>query len=199
MENRVINKIMRWIAEDPSMVLIIKNRYLTEDMWDYCIEQEPELFSAMQNPSSEFIDKVVKKNGYLILIAIEKWPEKVTKNMVYHAVCNIPDIIVDIPNKWLDWRIREAAYDRSPKLMKFDKSIRYAYVERRIREDPTVIQYISATEDQICEAIRLSPAVCVYIKNMTPRIKDLIRELYPESYPLLFPDDKEMMEESTRS
>lgn len=197
--DKVTEKIMRWIAEDPSMILIVKERYLTEDMWEYCIDQEPDLFTAMHNPSSEFIDKMVKKNGCLVLIALEKWANKVTKSTIYHAVCNMPSIIGDIPEEYLDWQIKEAAYDRSPKLMQNDKSIRYSYVERRIREDPTIIQYIDATEDQICEAIRMTPAVCVYVKNRTPKIKNLIQDLYPESYPLLFPEDDDLTEGLTRS
>lgn len=198
MEVKILNKIMRWVAEDPTMVTIIKGKYLNDDIWRYCIEQEPSLFEEMRDPSYEFITSIVKHNGFLISTVFNKWPEKVDKKLVYHAVKNAPMTIVTIPPEYLDWTIKEMAFDKEPKLMKHFAHIRYGYVDKRIEEDPTIIQYVEATEDQICKALKISPAVAVYVKNFTPKMRALIKELYPTAYPLLFPQVVENEDDVTQ-
>ena len=63
MEKAIEQKIYNILSEHPSLILIIKNKYVTDNMWKICITKEPSLFQYMKNPSEEMCLFAVNEEG----------------------------------------------------------------------------------------------------------------------------------------
>lgn len=177
-------RLLEVLSDDPSMILIFKNKYTTENMWKVCIENEPSLFQFMKEPSEEMILFALSEDGanikYLHDMGITMTPK-----MIYTAVENYPGAIYFIPQELRTSRLKEFACSIDPSMMR-ELPLRREYVDKRLKEDPSLVRFLSKpTEDQICKAIEANPNICAYVENYTPRIKELIMKLYPEIVPLI--------------
>lgn len=177
-------RIYSMLQTDPSFILIIKNKYLTENMWKIAIENEPSLFQYMEKPSEEMILFALKEDGANIQY-IEKMGITLTPRMMYTAVHAYPGAIQLIPKERRTAKLREFACSEDPALMK-ELPLQPGFIRRQLHRDPTLVRFLNdPDEDQICKAIETDPNVCVYINKFTPKIRRLIKELYPEIIPLI--------------
>ena len=105
--------------------------------------------------------------------------------MIYTAVKSYPGAIYLIPPELRTSKLREFACTEDPSLMK-ELPLKKEFIDKRLKTDPTLVRFMkNPTEDQICNAIIADPNTCAYIEKFTPRIKELIKELYPEIIPLI--------------
>lgn len=177
-------KLLELLADDPSMILIFKNKYTTENMWKFCIENEPSLFQFMKNPSEEMILYALSEDGANIKY-LKDMGIALTPKMIYTAVKSYPGAIYLIPPELRTSKLREFACTEDPSLMK-ELPLKKEFIDKRLKTDPTLVRFMkNPTEDQICNAIIADPNTCAYIEKFTPRIKELIKELYPEIIPLI--------------
>lgn len=175
------HRLLSILSDDPSMILLIKNKYITENMWKICIESEPSLFQYMKDPSEEMILFALKENGANLDHVLKLENVKLTRKMMWTAVESYPAAIFSVPERFMDRPLIERALDKDPSLMKQFKHLDHDYLLRKIKENPGVIQYINnPSDDLICEAILLNPNVCVYLKQLSPRMIALIWDRYPE-------------------
>ncbi len=177
-------RLIELIANDPSIIVIFKNKFISDNMWKVAIENEPSLFQYMKQPSEEMILFALNEDGANVQY-LEEMGVQMTPRMIYTAVKSYPGAIYLIPESYRSNRLKEFACTEDPSLMK-DLSLKSHFIESRLRKDPTLVRFLdSPTEDQLCNAIRHDPNVCVYIDHYTPKIKALIKELYPEIIPLI--------------
>jgi hypothetical protein len=47
------DKVLRLLYTDPDMVTLIKDKYLTDEIWMFCIEREPSVFEEMKRPNEK--------------------------------------------------------------------------------------------------------------------------------------------------
>jgi len=181
---------------DPSFIIMIKNKYLTDNMWKIAIEKEPSLFQYMKDPSEEMVLFALSEDGANIQY-LEKLGIAITPKMMYTAVHSYPGAIFLIPKELRTAKLREFACKEDPELMR-DLPLQPSFVRGQLRKDPTLVRFLNdPDEDQICRAIEADPNVCVYIRKFTPKIRDLIRKLYPEIIPLIPRLSEEFSEHTT--
>ena len=177
-------KLLELISDDPSIILIFKNKMITDNMWKVAIENEPSLFQYMDSPSEEMILFALSEDGANIKY-LKDMEITMTPKMIYTAVKNYPGAIYLIPAELRTNKLKEFACNEDPSLMR-ELKLKREYIENRLRLDPTLVRFLeNPTEDQICRAIQANPNTCAYIDKFTPKIKELIRELYPEIIPLI--------------
>ena len=177
-------RIYSLLSDYPSTILMFKYKYTTDNMWKIAIENEPSLFQYMKDPSEEMVLLALNEDGANIQY-LEKMGIRITPKMMYVAVHNYPRAIYLIPKELRTAHLREYACKEDSTLMN-ELPLQRSFINRQLKSDPTLMRFIkNPTEEQICDAIRADPAVCAYIEKFTPKIKELIRELYPEIIPLI--------------
>ena len=178
--------IMKLLSDDPSCILLLRNKCTTDNMWKIVIQLEPNLFQYMKDPSNEMCLYALREDGSNLQYVVKNPSVKLTPEMIYTAVNNYPAAIFDVPAEMRDNAIKEFAFDRDPTLIKNFKNIRKEYINKKIKEDPSFIRFLNdPDEDLVCKAIENDPNYCVYVKKFTPRIKKLIETLYPDIIPLI--------------
>lgn len=182
----VKNKILRAIMEDPEIVTLLKEKYVDDEIWKYCIEREPSLFRKMKHPSYNICMHACEVDGSNLRYIKNKFSYiNITDMMVYTAVKSNPKSIIYVPKKLLSDDLKEMAFDKDPSLMQYFDSIRNEYLEKIILEKPSAIQYVQfPNEELICKAILNDPNVCVYIDKLTQKMLNVLKEHYPEYYTL---------------
>ena len=50
-DKKVKVKILNAIMDDPEIVTLLKEKYIDDDVWKFCIEREPSIFKKMKHPS----------------------------------------------------------------------------------------------------------------------------------------------------
>lgn len=180
------NKILRVIMEDPEIVTLLKEKYVDEEIWKFCIEREPSLFRKMKHPSYNICMHACEVDGSNLRYIKNKFSYiTITDVMAYTAVNSNPKSIIYVPKKLLSDDLKEMAFDRDPSLMQYFDMIRDEYLEKIVCEKPSSIQYVEfPNEDLICKAILIDPNVCVYINNLTPKMLNVLKENYPDHYTL---------------
>jgi len=177
-------RLLEILADDPSMILIFKYKHTTDNMWKICIENEPSLFQFMKTPSEEMILFALSEDGANIKY-LKEMGISLTPRMIYTAVKSYPGAIYMIPAELRTTKLREYACNEDPSLMK-ELPLKREYVEKKLKEDPALVRFLkNPTEDQLCKAIAADPNICAYVDKFTPKVKQLIKELYPEIIPLI--------------
>lgn len=177
-------RLLELIMSDPSIILIIKTKCITEDMWKVAIANEPPLFQHIKNPSEEIVLFALNEDGANIQY-LEKMGIPITKKMIYTAIKNYPNAIFLIPKEYITNEIKEYAVDKEPSLIR-DLRLKGKSLSSRIKEDPTLVRFLSnPTEDQLYEALKITPNMCAYIEEYTPKLKELMYEKYPDVVPLI--------------
>lgn len=177
-------RIMELLADDPSLILTFKNKYTTENMWKFCIQIEPSLFQFMKAPSEDMVVFALSEDGANIKY-LKQMGIALTPKYIYTAVKSYPGAIFLIPQELRTNRLREFACNEDPSLMK-ELQLKRTYIDNKLKDDPRLVRFLNnPTEDQICQAIMADPNICAYIENFTPKVKGLIKELYPEIIPLI--------------
>lgn len=180
-------KIYEMLNLDPANILLLKNKYVTEDLWRFCIEKEPKLFKKVKNPSLELCISAIEADGSNLKVIKKKFPRiKITKQMAYIAISNCPRVILDVPDDIIDDGLKEYAFDRDPTLLSAFSDVRSSYIEKKLAENPSFIRYIyEPSESQICEMIKINPNVCLYFGELTDAMKNTIKTYYPHMVDLI--------------
>lgn len=185
-DGNVRNKILNMIMEDPEVVTLLKEKYVDEEIWKFCIEREPSLFKKMKHPSESVCMFACEIDGANLRQIVNKFSYiPITSTMVYVSVRSNPKAILYTPKKFLNDSLKEMAFDRDPSLMAYFDDIRKEYLETLIEEKPSAIQYVPhVSESLVCEIIKKNPNICVYINTMTDRMMETLKEYHPQYFAL---------------
>jgi len=179
-------KILNAIISDPEIVLLLKEKYVDEEVWKFCIEREPSLFRKMKHPSSELCMFACEIDGANLKTIKNKFTYvTITDAMVLKSVKSNPKAILSVPKKFLSNDLMEIAFDEDPSLMEYFSDIRPEYQEKLIREKPYAIKYVKEpSEEIICGAIKEYPNICAYLKALTPAMMNILHDNHPDYYHL---------------
>lgn len=182
----VRTKILSAILEDPEIIFILKEKYVDESLWKYCIEREPKVFRRMTHPSKEICYFACEVDG-----ANLKWVRyrfsyiKITGVLAFISVKSNPKAILYVPDKLLSDGLLEMAFDQDPSLMGDFDNIRPEYLQGLLKRIPSAIQYVNhPDEDMVCELIREHPTVCAYIHTLTDRMMEVLKVSHPNHFQL---------------
>jgi len=182
------DRVLRALYNDPTLITCMKEKYINDDLWRYCIEREPSVFAEMKHPSKELCEFAVEVDGNNLKIIREKFDDiPITERMCYVAVKNCPRAILYVPPRILkgNYALQEMAFDQDPSLMVYFDDIRPEYIEKKVKENPTYLKYISnPDEDLVCEMLIKHPNICVYFDKLTPRMVETLRTYHPDVYEL---------------
>ena len=179
-------KILNAIMEDPEIVIMLKEKYVDEEIWKFCIEREPSLFRKMKHPSESICLYACEIDGSNLKYIKNKFTHvQITDVMVYTAVKSNPKAIMYVPKKLLNDGLKELAFWKDPILMENFDFIRPEFVQRILDEKPYAIQYIKHPDENIvCQAIIKSPEICVYLNEITEKMLCVLKEHHPNYYSL---------------
>ena len=132
-DNYSKNKILNAIINDPEIVVLLKEKYVDEEIWKYCIEREPSLFKKMKHPSESLCMFACEVDGSNLRYIRNKFNYiPITHIMAVTAVKSNPKAILFVPNKLLDDSLKEMAFDADPSMMLYFDDIRPEYIEKLI-------------------------------------------------------------------
>ena len=184
-------KLLQLIAQDPSNILLVKDSLITPQMWRYAIEQDPSLFQYIKNPSPDICEFAVEQSGENLKHVRELNYDAITPQMCYDAISSYPSAILYVPSDLCDYQMREYAIDLDPTLVQAFSDLRPGYIQDKLQKDPSFCRFLrNPTEEMEYRAVEADANYCAYVKHFTPKIKALIRTLYPEIIPLLPNFDK---------
>ncbi len=177
-------KVLNLLVDNPSAILLFKNKYIDDDIWRFCIEREPAIFKHMKSPNEEMCEFALSIDGHNLKYIRKKFTDiKITRKMAYIAISNCPKAIMYVPEEILDEGLKEKAFSSDPSILQnFDfKDLRYDYIKKLINENPAFIKYINnPPDDLIIEAIKKDSNICVYFDKLSPRVITVINEINPD-------------------
>ena len=180
------NKILNAIVEDPEIIVMIKEKYVDEEIWKFCIEREPSLFKKMKHPTESICMYACEVDGANLRWVKNKFSYIViTELMAYTAVKSNPKAILWVPKRLLNYGLMEMAFDKDPSLMEHFEDIRPEYLRKLLKNRPQAIQYVkNPDEELICDAIVSSPNICVYLNYVTDKMLRTLETYHPDYYSL---------------
>lgn len=177
----VQKKMSDIIRDDPSMILTFRSKYVTDDMWEYAIIQDPTLFKECKTKSYRVCVAAVTVDGFNL-----EYIDPVDFNgSQYKKLCNVavrqnPKCIVLVPKGFRTDELLAYAYAQDPELILSEKKLTDSMVMSIIDHNPSLIQYVAnPTDDMIIHALQKDPRTIVYF----PIISDKVRQFYEENYP----------------
>jgi hypothetical protein len=186
-QEQLQSKLVKLFLEDPEMILAVKQKYLTDELWKIAIEEEPKLFKKVKHPSVELCYFAVSIDGSNLLHILKKVKYvQITVKLLYIAINSCPSIILEIPDKLLDNGLKEIAFDKDPSLIgKYTGYIRPEYIKKKAATDPSILQWVeNPDEDTLVNAILCDPSSIVYMKNPPERVVTYMKSHYPNIWEL---------------
>lgn len=182
----VQDRLLKILYEEPCLVLALKEKYVTDEIWKICIEREPSLFKQMKHPSEDVCYYAVGIDGYNLKYVRSKFNYvKMTDKLIYMAVTSCPKSILFVPEKMISTGLKEMAFDRDPALMLNYDDVRPEYIKRKVEEDSRFLKYLpNADEDLVCEALIKDPNLIVYYSEPTEKMKQILETYHPAVYAL---------------
>lgn len=185
MDTSLEHKIIKMLMDDPALILLLKNKYITEDMWKTCLEAEPSLIEYIDEPTEEMCLIVLSDSGSYLTFMIDNGYE-ITPEMIMTAIKTYPSIIFDLPSSMVNDFYIELALDVDISILSKLNKIPYKYVMNRLKKEPGIIRYIENPSDEmVMLAINTDINTCAHIKNFSPEIKEFIETQYSDMAPML--------------
>lgn len=156
------------VYNDPSKILLFKQKYLTDEMWEMAIDQEADLFKYVKNPSPGLCQYALSADGMNIRYIKDG---DITPKMVAIALNSNPNALDYVPEDMME--PEDDFYTDIGKTKQLTP-------EELIYRKPNSIKNMEhPSEDLICLAIKLDPMIYLYYNDHTPRMKQIIEEYYP--------------------
>lgn len=176
-KQQIVEEVARILVGNPEMIRAIRKRYITDDMWDHCIENCPELFRFRPHPSYEFCEKALQLDGANIRYVPKKL---LCTELCELAVLSSPRAIHSLPSIYWTQRLMRLACDGDVSLIGELSSLEPSYIRHKIKAIPSAIKYLKNPSDDLIEiAIEQDPNAILYFEHISSRIRKKYQELYP--------------------
>lgn len=176
------------LTEHPELIRALRRRYATEDMWLYCIDQEPSIFQYCEKPSLQLCDYALRADGMNIRYIHPKrvdWDPQYYQFCVLAVLCT-PRAITVIPAPYRTEELSEKALRGDPSLLTdLSSDVSFKCLQRHILEYPSHIQYIKhPDEDLKLLAIHKDPMCALLIpkEEWTRDMKTQMEREHPDIY-----------------
>lgn len=177
-------KILRAIVEDPEIVLLLKEKYVDDEIWKFCIERNPNLFKKMKRPNNAVCLYACGVDGINLKYIKNKFHHiLITDEMCFTAVQSNPKAILYVPRSRMNDELKEMACYEDPSLMVHFSDLREEFVEKLIKEKPHSVRYVKkVSESFLCDMIKTTPTICTYFDRMTSKMIDTLKEYHPNYF-----------------
>lgn len=186
--DNIRDRILKTLYNDPILITCLKEKYVSDELWMYCIEREPSVFAEMKHPNEKICNFAVEVDGNNLKVIRDKFDYiPITERMCYIAVKNCPKAILYVPPRILDgnYALQEMAFDKDPSLMAYFEDVRPEYIKKKVLENPSYLKYINnPDEDLVCEVLMKYPNTVVYFENLTQRMIETLKCYHPDVYEL---------------
>lgn len=184
------HRIMDIIINDPEMIPAFKPKYITDEMWEYCIDKDPSIFIYCKCPSARICFKVLSIDGfYLENIDPTNYSEEIYRKMCRIAIETTPKAYPLIPKEFRNDKLKAVAYSRDPELLLSEKKLTPNMVEEIVLHNPSLIQYVeNPPDDLIIKVLDKQPKAIVYFSSLSDKVKEWYDENYPEYASMFFMD-----------
>lgn len=197
-DKKVKVKILNAIMDDPEIVTLLKEKYIDDDVWKFCIEREPSIFKKMKHPSFDICMYACEVDGSNLRYIKNKFKYiEITDIMAYTAVKSNPKAILSVPKKLLTESLKELAFEEDPSLMENFDEIRPEFIEKIIWDKPYAIKYIKHItpdiEDLICEVIKKNPIIASCVNRLSDRMLITLKTFHPNHFHLYVNGNSNLM------
>lgn len=183
MEDNKLNLAIALITKHPQYIPVMKSKYLTDDVLIICLEDEPSLFRFIPNPSLNIIKVALQLDGGNIKYVKKKIRKQLPAEFLVMAVNSNPrEALPYVPKKYIPEEIKHQIFDTDPELLQENNLdiTSESFLRSRVDECPAVIKYITNPSEELkCFALRKDPNTALYFDTLTPKMMDVIDELYP--------------------
>lgn len=176
------DRIMDTIKQCPSMILTFKSRYITDEMWEYAIAMEPQLFSECKEMTYNLATTALMLDG-MNLASIDPihFTEEQYRKLCRLAVEQNPKAIVAVPKEFRTDELRSYAYARDPSLLLCEKKLDEDMIIAILDHNPGLIRYVvNPTDEMMIKALSKDPRTVVYFVNLPDKVKEFFEETYPD-------------------
>lgn len=172
------------IIQHPEYIPIVKDKYLTDDILEYCLMEEPSVFRYIPDPSTRIINTALGLDGGNLKYIKKKVRKELPMESFIRALSSNPrEALPYIPKNLLTEEMKAEIFDSSPEAIK-ESNIKIAqddFLKSRIKENPQNIKFVIDPSDELkCIALREDPNIALYYDELTPAMMDIIDEKYPE-------------------
>lgn len=181
-QDGIKEKILGMLIDDPSMIVLLKNKYINDDIWMFCIEREPSVFQFMINPSVAMCFYALEQDGHNLKYIRDKFTNiDITRKMAFIAIKNYPKAIYYVPKGILDDGLKEMAFAQDPSLMQSFTNIRPEFIKELVLNNPSYIKYIKdPDENLVCDLLIDHPNIIVYMTSITEKMRETLSTYHPE-------------------
>lgn len=183
MEDNKLTLAVSLITKHPQYIPVIKSKYLTDDIYIMCLEDEPSLFRYIPHPSPNVVRVALQLDGSNIKYIKKKIRKQMSPELFVMAVSSNPrEALPYVPKKYIPEEIKQHIFDTDPELLQENnlKIASESFLRDRIEASPGVIKYITDPSDDLkCLALRKDPNTALYFDTLTPSMMNVIDELYP--------------------
>lgn len=167
-------KIMR---DYPDSIRLIKKQFVNQDDWNYCVNENPSLFKYTKFPTLEMCKTAVACDASNIFyVPKEFWVDDV----VDMAILQNAKILLDFPKQYITMDRKYLAVIHDPSLIEAVGYLDDDFINLMIDKRPTCIEFMrKPTEDQICRALQHNPHIALHYRKLTPKMKRVIEEYWP--------------------
>lgn len=175
-------KAIELILQNPDSIPLIKEKYLTPDVLEYCLSEEPSIFRFIPHPSMAVINIALELDGSNLEFIKKKDRKSLPIECFIRALNSNPkEALPYVPKKYLSEEIKASIFDSNPEVIK-ENSIKLGedFLKDRIKENPQNIKYVTDPSEEIkCLALEQDPNIALYFEELTEKMMDIIDEKYP--------------------
>lgn len=174
-------ELLSAVEDHPYLIFALKNKYVTERLWDVALEKDPTIFRYRRTPNYNDCMKAVLLDGENILYVPMQFRDY---RICRAAILNKPSIVLQLPKEQLDSRLIQEAIDQDGSLLKyFEDDVDGFYLEDKIGEHPGILLQLSHPDDElVIKAIEANPGLMLTVPSdwLTDDVRKAIAERHPD-------------------
>lgn len=182
-EERKRKLLKELMIEHPEYICLVKNKLLTDDIIEECMNDNPDIFAYLRHPSIPIINIAFEMDGGNIANLHKDQRNNLPLDTIRIALESDIERSIDYINiNELPLEMRVDAFLQRPDLvLSRGADIPESYVISEIQKAPNIIKYVNnPTEEMKCLAISLDPYTALYFQELTDKMMDIIDEKYPQ-------------------
>lgn len=182
-EERKRNLLKELIIEHPDYICLVKNKLLTDDILEECMNENPDIFAYLKHPSIPIINMAFEMDGGNIGNLNKEQRDNLPLDTIAIAMESDIERSIDyIKLNELPIEMRIEAFLQRPDLVLLHGAdIPESYIINEIQKAPNIIKYVKhPTEEMKCLAVSLDPNTALYFPELTDKMMDIIDEKYPQ-------------------
>lgn len=174
--------IEKTVKDNPKIILAIKPKYLTEELWEYAVASSVGIFSACKKKTYGICTVALAIDGMLLgLIDPIHYTGEQYQNLCDIAVMQNPKAYTLVPDEFRTREMIAYVYSKDPEMMLSEKSLSADTVMSVLKRKPSFIQYVvEPTDEMMIVALDADPRVIVYMNRIPDKVRDFFEERYPE-------------------